>query len=207
MAKFSSIAKGALGRREVTLTDVSGAPFSCAVRVLTGEDDTLVLAGARKHAEDNGVKDPKNGDPLYEQGKWILTILLGCVDSDIAERNEPFFDGGVSQIQQNLDRDRMLMLVEHQAKLQDDACPGPKGPVTPEQLAAYVLEASGLDESDELPFDRLPPNMRRSLWLSTVKHLAALYSSLANKSLSGSGSASDTTTSTTTNPESRKPTE
>jgi len=192
MAKFSTIAQGALARRRCEMSTVSGAPFSCDLRVTTSADDADILAGARAFAEAKGIKDPKSGDPLYDLGSWVHTVLVTAIDPDVTSKHEPYFDGGVDQVLAHLDRDRLALLVERQAELQESVCPGGKRSLTVEQLTGSMLEAAGLKESDELPFDRWPPALRRTSWHSMALLLAELLTSRVSKSASTSPSASTT---------------
>lgn len=162
MAKFSAVLKGTLARESVKCTTVHGAEFACDVRAFNGVDDAAVLEQARAFAIEHGVDAPKDGDPLYEQGKWVHTILRACVDPDSpAAAPVAYFDGGAKDILDNFDRDRMAYLVERQAKLQDSISLGPKT-MSPAECIAAAIQMAGSQETDELPFERWRWSMQRA---------------------------------------------
>lgn len=162
MAKFSAVIKGTLARESVRCTTVHGAEFACDVRAFNGVDDAAVLESARAFAIEHGVESPKDGDPLYEQGKWVHTILRACVDPDSpAGASAAYFDGGAKDILDNFDRDRMAYLVERQAKLQDSISLGPKT-MSPAECIAAAIQMAGSQEADELPFERWRWSMQRA---------------------------------------------
>lgn len=210
MAKFSQIAKGAAARHPVTFPLLSGQEVTCAVVPLIGEAEADVLTGARAFAVSRGVADPKAGEPIYELGLWIHTLVRGCVDADSPEdKPEPFFDGkdadgkalpdgGVQQIldpRRGLDRDRIALLFQAQQAWQDECAPGPKT-LDPAQYLAEVYRHAGVPEGLALPLEEWRHAMRRSFMRSTCK---ALVDALQLKSLFGS-LTQDTPRSSTSSP-------
>ena len=194
MAKFSAVLKGTLARESVKCTTVHGAEFACDVRAFNGVDDAAVLEQARAFAIEHGVDAPKDGDPLYEQGKWVHTILRACVDPDSpAGAPAAYFDGGAKDILDNFDRDRMAWLVERQARLQDSVGFGPRS-LTPAECIAAAIQMAGAEEAEELPFERWRPSMQRGYLRFTARLLAVSW---APKSPSTSGSSGSSETSTT----------
>lgn len=193
MAKFSQVAKGATARKRVSFTLMDGTAVECAVIPLLVEADAEILAGARKHAMDRGVADPKDGDPLYEQGIWIHTIVRGCVDPDSPENApQPFFDGGAQQILHptlGLDRDRIAFLFEAQQAWQDECSLRP-GKLTAGEFFAELVRHAELPEGAELPFERWRPVLRRSFVRSMAVRLGEL---LQLRSLLGPDSPATTT--------------
>ena len=174
MARFSSVVRGALAREPVRCTTVHGTEFACDVRAFSGVDDALLLQRARSYAIEHGIEAPKDGDPLYEQGKWIHTILLGCVDPDSPPGAPvPYFDGGAKDVLECLDRDRMAFLVERQARVQDAASFGPRT-LSPAECIAAAIEMAEAEEGDELPFERWRPSMQRAYLRFSARLLATL---------------------------------
>ena len=86
MAKFRDIALGPLARRAVEFPLPSGRVVKVDVVPLFGESEAAVLKEARAFAQERGIPDPKDGDELYELGRWIAVIVRGVLDPDSPER-------------------------------------------------------------------------------------------------------------------------
>lgn len=135
-------------------------PVWVGFRLLTGLEAGAILEGAREYAKGRGIEDPKPGNELYELGKAIHTLAVACVDADAPD--EPFFDGGVQQIQASpeLGRDGILALAEQHEAYQD-ACNAELLKLSPEEVWAAVKELAG---PNGLPFcERLRPGLRATL--------------------------------------------
>jgi hypothetical protein len=194
MSTFSKLARGALARHRVPFTTLDGTEAECDVRPLVGSDEAIVLTEARKFALDRGVADPKDGNPIYEFGTWVHTIRLGCVDPESPpDAPLPFFDGGVSQILENLDPDRIAMLCEQQRCWQDACAPRPAG-LGEDAFVAKVLQLATSAEGEDAPFAELRPALLRSF----TRTLAGRFVTLVQlKSHSGSDSGSSSIALTT----------
>lgn len=160
------------------------ASVSVGLRVLTGDEFGDVLSAARAFAIAKGVADPKEGDPLYELGKMVHTILAAAVDPDApAESAAPFFASADEILSSpHIGRDGIVYLAE-QHELWQDQCSPQAGKVGPADLLSMVAQAAGDTTGDF--FGRLRPGMRWTL----LRTLAALWiSSLTDKSPSSSTS-------------------
>jgi hypothetical protein len=187
MAKFRDIAKGSRARRPFAFTLPGGTEVACALVGIFGESEGKVLAGARQYAVDHGLPEPMNGDPLYEFGIWVHTLLHGIVDPNSPEdRPEPFF-GSVAEIldeKDGLDRERIALLFEAQQAFQDELSPRPKS-MSLAEFSVQVIAHGLAGEEEELPFERWRPVLRRSF----VRNICNLLSSSLDPSSStGPGS-------------------
>ena len=185
MAKFRDIAQGALARRPVEFPLPSGRVITVAVVPLFGESEAAVLKDARAFAQARGIPDPKDGDELYELGRWIAVIVRGVIDPESPEDNpQPFFDGGAAQIldeRTGLGREWIALLFEAQQAWQDELAPRPKemGAVEYFQAIANIIQAP---PRSELPFFR----WRRVLQESFLRTLCGtLFEAHQVKSLLG----------------------
>jgi len=189
MTRYGQIKKGVRARKRIELPMMDGSVVACDVVPLLSSGDAEILAGARAFAIARGVAEPKDGEPLYELGRWVHTIALGCVDPDSpAHAPQPFFDGGVEQIldpKDGLDRDRIALLYVEQELWQDQCAPSPKGMGAGEFLA-QVLAHAGVPEGADLPLRRWRPVMQQSFVHTMARQLASL---LQLKSLIGSDGA------------------
>src|SRR5512145_2634901 len=127
--KASQLARGYLATKTVELplcrpTGTDGAPGAAPVvtvglRPLEPGEEGQVYARALSYARALGVPDAKDGDELVEYGKALHRCLLGAVDADSPRgRPEPFFDGGLEQLERMVEigKDGVLTLAEmHQA--------------------------------------------------------------------------------------------
>lgn len=155
MAKFSDIALGPLARRPVEFPLPSGRIVKVDVVPLFGESEASVLKEARAFAQARGIADPKDGDELYELGRWIAVIVRGVIDPESPEDNlKPFFDGGAAQIldeRTGLGREWIALLFEAQQAWQDELAPRPKAMNASEYLTAILATIQAPPRS-ELPF-------------------------------------------------------
>jgi hypothetical protein len=178
--KFSDVLRGTRATRDVVLP-IWGQDVPLAVRPLNGLETSMVLERGRAFAVAKGVSDPKDGDRLYDLGLMAHTLAIACVDREGTEK--PFFDGGVEQILEALDADRIVLLYEAQQALQDE-CAGRITKLDPATYMAKVVEVAEAKENED-PLADLRPSMRRA-WERTTA--AQLWSLLRSRSASTSSS-------------------
>lgn len=194
MAKFADVEKikqGKRARSPITIEMGSAGLQKLDVRALDGAEEARVLAGALKYAKENGVEDAGFGDPLYDLGVQLHTILLACVDSD-AKDEVPYFES-LEQLTKSdlLTRDHFAIIYEAQQVHQDEVSPYDRD-VSPDNLIDWASKIAG---GDQLPFVGMRPGAR---W-SFTRSLAIRWLSLrAAKSLSSPPSEEKTLDETTT---------
>lgn len=195
--KFSQIIRGTRARKTVTVEGIEGpdgALLPIDVRPLNGMEQADVLARARAFAEGKGVKEPRDGEPIYELGKQVHTLLLGCLDHDSpTDKPTPFF-ANAEEILDGLDRDRRSYLYELQEAWEDQCAPRPSA-MEAKDFMQWCMDVCAANEGDDGPFVQLRPVLR---W-SCVRTLAAIHV-LSQTHRSGSGSPSESASTTTTSP-------
>jgi hypothetical protein len=151
---------------------------------LTPGDEALIYERARAYAIAHGLADPKEGEELYEYGKALHRCLLGVVDVD-AGKPEPFFDGGLAQLEglAELGKDGVLTLAEMQQTYQDEVT-GQLDSLEGDKLEETLRELAG-PHGAPLWFS-LRPGLRVSCALTMARLLLA---SLSGKSSSTSPAA------------------
>jgi hypothetical protein len=170
-------------------------PIQVDLIVLTGEEEAEVCAKARAFAIGRGVSEPKQGEPLYDLGAMVYTLLLSVVDHDSAAGEErPFFDSA-EQILKHLDRERISFLYTLQEAWQDECAPLRKDLSEPE-LYQWVFELAE-SEDIQIPFGRLRPS---TLWIYMRTLARRLIDSQDLKSLLGPSSGPSTSTATSGGP-------
>lgn len=175
MAKFSTIKKGALARYPFEFPMPDGTMVPVALRGLFGDDAARVLQGAREFAIARGLPEPMEDDELYVFGKRVHTILLGITNVDSPDdKPTPFFDGGIGDILTGLDDDRIILLYEAQRMFQDSIAPMTKSMDGMEYSQMVIAMALASEDARELPFERLPPVLRRSFVRTTCRQLVTL---------------------------------
>lgn len=185
--RFSQLTKGTRAVKRVAFPMLDGTQVECAVRPLLGVEDVEVIAAARAFAMSHGVAEPTERDDLYQRGKWASTLLKGCVDPDAPD---VAFFSSVEEILENLDVDRIALLVEQQQQWQDECSPRLSGMTHDEYVKSVVsIALAGVEE--ELPFSKWRPSLRES-WARSTAALA--LSSLEPKSGSGKGSSPSSST-------------
>lgn len=164
MAKARDIILGAPKRRPCSVTAIDGTTrLTFALVLLSSTDTAAIAAGARDYARSKGVADPKPDDALLLRGKHAHTLLRACIDPDITDHAEPFWEG-VDQIERMLDDAAQVYVVQEQNDFQDEYAPIVDG-CTPEQLVQ--LQAACMEEfrrggDPERPFVGLPSRVLRS---------------------------------------------
>lgn len=163
------------------------------LRVLLGAEAAEVLSHAAAFARSKGVTEPRDGDPLYELGKMVHTLLLAAVDPDSDPRAvTPFFASAEEILtSEHLGRDGIIYLFEQQ-EIWQEHCSPQLARFAPDELMGLIAKLS--EDRDGSFFAKLRPAMRlilsrtsASLWLS----------SLMDKSLSGLISEADTSSAAT----------
>jgi hypothetical protein len=180
MATFSQMMKGGPARHPILPFElIDGTKITgddCAVIPLLGEAEAKVLKGAREFAIEHGLAEPKPGDPLYELGRAIWTCALGVVDGDPkVPETAPvlFFDGGVKQIREKLDRDRIFFLARQQEAWQSEMAPGVKN-LSPEDMQGMIHRIKEAPEGAELPLESWPGATQRIFIRGVVNTLLTL---------------------------------
>jgi hypothetical protein len=210
MAKFATyldVAKGVQARKIVTIRLIgmppAADPIPIALVPLDFGTDSDALEYARDFAKKRKVEDPKPGDPLYERGLMLHTVLLAAVDVDSPEdKPEPFF-ANEAEITKHLDPDRVAVLFHQQRAWQAMISPLPRT-MDPGTYIATLAAQMRAPEVADLPFDALPLAMRRSF----LAQSALLLSELPQlKLLLGSFSLGDEKTSTSTSSTGPSPSE
>lgn len=166
------------------------------VRCISGEETADILAAARAFAKSRGVDDPGNGEPLYDLGLQVHTLLVAVVDLDHPQpesQSARFFDS-VDQILQSplIGRDGIQYLYEAWDTWQAITSPQADTLDLPGMTSVLADLAKAEEEGDRPKalsiYLRLAPGLRVSLLLFTA---AQFWSSLTGKSPTGSESESD----------------
>jgi len=165
--------------------DSAPATVEVGLRILTGGETAGILERARAFARGKGVDDPKEGDPLYELGRMVHTILLAAVDPESPPGAATPFFASTSEIldSPHIGRDGIVYLAECQESWQD-VCSPQVGKVSPDELLEYVGRLAA--DSTSTFFVSLRPGTRWSLARTTA---LLLLDSLTLRSASGSTSA------------------
>lgn len=220
MAKFVSyidVAKGVQARKVVDLRTIGMASTAESIKValvpLLFDTDAEALEMAREYAKRHKVEDPKPGDPLYERGLMLYTVLLACVDVDSPlDKPEPFF-ADEKEITKYLDPDRVSVLFHQQRAWQSLISPLPKT-MDPGTYIAILASQMRAPEVADIPFDALPLAMRRSfmqqsaLLLSELPQLKLLLGSFSldeGKTSTSSASSGSSPSATAPAPPQTKP--
>jgi hypothetical protein len=199
VSRLSDIKKGKKARKTVPFPGILAQEdgqdgFVLDLVVLTGNQEADALSRARAYAKGKGVDAPKDGEPEYDLGLMVHTLLLACVDhSSPEDAPAPFFISA-DEILENLDRERIAYLYTLQQLWQDSLSPAPSKHVTEEQVWGIVIEAA--DAEDPLRFfEKLPPVTVARCLLFTAKLLRnALLPKLQPSSSSDTGGESATKT-------------
>ena len=210
--KASQLARGYLATKTVSLPlaapapkntdgpDPDGAqtpaPVAVGLAPLTPGDEALIYERARAYAIAHGLTDPKEGEELYEYGKALHRCLLGVVDPD-APKPEPFFDGGLSQLEglTELGKDGVLTLAEMQQTYQDEVT-GQLDSFEGDKLEIALGQLAGPHGA---PFwFSLRPGLRVSCALTMARLLLASLSGKSSSTSSAEPSGTETSSGWTT---------
>ena len=202
MAKFKDRQQGTRARKAIVLP-LPGAVFNdetgqwegpsdtLDVRAIRPDEHTEIVANARKFAIENGLEDPRDGDELYERGRWLHTLAIACVDHDAAadDPNPPKYFASWREIHESSDLSPELVsyLFQAQRLWQDGVSPLRKDLTEGEYVAALAQASRG-------DFDFFL-SMRPATQLSFVRTLADRLSTLI-RDLSPSSSLSEDSTRT-----------
>jgi hypothetical protein len=203
LADLTDILKGKKARRTIPFPGVvrtelpqgeTAPTVVLDVVVLDGHQEAAALAGARAFAKGKGVDAPKEGEPEYELGLMVHTLLLACLDHESPPGAPAPFFASADQILQHLDRERISYLYTLQQVWQDELSPARKS-LDEGEVLGFVLRAA--DAEDPLRFfEELQPAMLARLLHSTAKQLVTLLR--IRSQLGSSSSPSGETTSTPT---------
>ena len=165
MAKWRDIKKGKQARHVFEFPMHDGTLASVAIRGLFGENASRVLQGAREYCIARGLPEPMEGDELYDLGKRIWEVYLGCTDPESPDDKPELYFGSIAEIlddKDGLDTDRIILLSEAQRYFQDSIAPAPKALSVEDFARMVVMHAVAAEDARELPFERLPPATRRN---------------------------------------------
>lgn len=190
MSKLSDIVKGRKARKTVpfpgTIAPAEGAPeVVLDLVVLAGDEEADVFERARAYAKSKGVDAPKSGDPEYDLGIMVHTLLRACLDHDSpVEAPAPFF-ASAEQILEHLDRERIIYLHTLQQVWQSEISPSGAKALTEDRIWEFIVEAA--EQEDPLRFfEKLPPaSLGRLLHFTARRLLTALRSKSLSSSSSG----------------------
>jgi len=167
-----------------------------ALLPLSPGEQADVLRDAYEFAVSRGVKEPKEGNDLYEYGKAVHTVARACVDVESLHlpNPEPFFDGGVTQIlkDKEIGKDVIIYLADEQQTWQEE-CDARAFELPPDKLWALtvMLGEEGEAANETL---RFLGALQRPALLSLLRFMASQLATLVTlKSLSGSEASGSTT--------------
>lgn len=199
--KFRDIALGNRATKTIPLplvrdpgAEATAAPM-VALRVLNGEEHAEVLEKALQFAKSGGSESPEAGDPLYQFGIQVHTVLVACVDPDAPNPESPDarFFSSVDEIMSSplIGKDVISYLYELQQAWQEHCSPR----VNELTQAEYYNQVAELAKStDPLGFVALPLGTRWSLARTMAEQLLILLtakSSSSETSSSGTEKESD----------------
>lgn len=201
MPKFARVLpaqmiEGRRARERASVTALDGrTPIECDLRILMPEDDAAVEEGAVAYARAHKVESPLPGNTQYERGLVLHTLVRACLDYEVADREEPYFES-VEEVERHLDEARMLVLFFAQRSFQKRLSPNPRSDDPGEflRLLFASIRAKEAGEDPALPFVDLP---RGTLVNFALQAVTALTAPLPQRSESGSSSpgASESSTS------------
>lgn len=192
MSKLSDLMKGRRARkRGVPFVTLDGVESTVDLTVLSGNDYGRVLEYATAYAERFGGK-PQEGDPLFDHGRDVMTIALGCVDPDSPDDAPQSFCSSPDEVLDRLHRDWIKILAERQRFFQDVVSPRRQAMTKDEFYDHIVKLAETPEDSDEDPFDRFAPSLRLSFERTLARiYLQAVSTQPTHRSSSGSKSESE----------------
>ena len=194
MAKFSDVVQGTRARKAIKLPlpgahvddetgQWVGPVVELLVRPLREDEYTEVLKVARTFAVKNGLAEPGDGDPLYEQGKMTQTLALACLDIESPDNEAMLFFDGVdsktkeqigafAQIQRSemMSAEVLAYLYQQQQIFQDEVNPLLKTMSPSSFMAAAIKTAQG----DMSFFVNSRPGMQWSFLRTSVCQLLHL---------------------------------
>lgn len=195
MSKLSDIIKGRKARRKVPFPGIidstPGAPeVVLDLQVLDGEQEAEALARARAFAVGKGVSAPKSGEPEYDLGLMVHTLLLAAIDHDSPDEAPAPFFASSEEILRHLDRERIAYLYTLQQLWQEDLSPTSSKNFSEDRIFEIAIEAA--DEEDPLRFfEKLPPATLARCLVFTARRLRDVLrlKSLSSSSFETAGSS------------------
>lgn len=176
MARFSKLGKGAIEGDVIDFEVRPGVVDRIRVLPVLSALDVEIAKRAREFAESKGGK-PEKGQPEYEIGIHVFTILFACKDPDSpADKPEPYFASAEEILDEKhgLDRSRITLLFEHQMRVQEEYAPKVARNMTAVEFFDLLERTTEADEGAELPLERLPRATQRT----AVRGFALLAKSL-----------------------------
>lgn len=178
MARFSQIAKGTRARKTFDFVHTSpteGSPHNSVpvdVRPLSTAEEVEALSAARAYAVEQGLAEPKEGQPVYDLAVQAHVVRLACVDHESpADRPAPFFDT-IEQVL-SLDRDRLALLYEAQVAWQEQCSPR-RTTLSPTEYAVLVYQLAEEETPGADPFfEKLPRATLVSLLRTMARQLVS----------------------------------
>lgn len=167
MSKFAQVRSGKLARKSFEIASIlndEGKPVTVDLLVLDPGEEAATEKFARQFSVDrNGTGVA--GDPNYELGHMIKTLLLAVIDHD-ADKPEPFF-ASVDEVlsARELGRDGLAFLYEQQKAFQRERSLGVEAKTATEFLSV-ALEVARLE--DPAPFCSLRLSSQLSYVLFTA---------------------------------------
>lgn len=149
--------------------------------VLSAQDEAAAIAAGIAYAKSFGVDDPEQGDPHYDLGVMVHTLVRACVDHDVPgsfafffcpEDDPQNFGKGAELVLRHLDRERLHFLYQLQQVWQDECSPWGASD-DEEQILAKMSQLRGVADPTR-PFRMWRPATVGSLLLSTVNRLLVL---------------------------------
>ena len=140
--------------------------FFVDVRPLTSLEEAEALSKARAFAVERGVKEPREGDPVYDRAVRTFFVAASCVDHESPKEAPEAFC--TAEDAWKLDGERIALLYEQQVAWQDE--------ISPRRLtlseAEYVGYMTALAVAGEdLPFDLVPLATQRACLRISARQL------------------------------------
>ena len=186
---------------KVTALDGETAlPFE--LRLLNGEESSLIEDKARAAAKAAGIESPKPEDGPYLRVRMAETGLAAATDSDSPiDKPEPFF-ANLAEVRRHLDDARIAYVYQEQRAFQSKFAPVPETASFDEfiQLTWASVQEAQKGGDPERPFVGLPYRKLTSFAMSAASVLtqptlpALLFGSLIQP---GQGDTSDSSSSST----------
>jgi hypothetical protein len=201
--KASDVRRGDAQFKRVELELVGdGGRVEVGLAPLRPGQESEVFARARAYAKKKAAEagnpehEPQEGDEVYEFAKSLFRCLIGVVDADSdPKRPEPFFDGGLQQIEEmgELMADGVLALARRHVAYQDELqkVTHRVGNADTDEFKQLLEEMAG-----PLALERyfsLRPGIAASFTITTVRLLLTL---LQDRFSGGSDAVASSTTAT-----------
>lgn len=207
MSRFEQILRGQKARKTIEFPAPLGAtPDQGEVLVdlvvLNGHEEAEAIAAARAYAKKNGVEEPREGDPHFDLGLMVHTLVRACVEHAepgfssfeyffAMEPGSKDFAAMAALVLDGMDRERITYVYQLHQVWQEECSPWGKGD-TEDQIVAKLQSLRGVGDPS-LPFKLWRPATVGSLLLSLVNRLSHL---LPDRSEPGSSSGSSSPTAT-----------